>query len=169
MRRLNVPLAVFVAGITAASAQTPLTPLQRADRDELAFMADRHPDMREAMQRARATLKEFLALANAPRKGTDAFAIKVAIREDRTTEYFWISDFTSRDDAFSGRVDNTPRLVKRVRQDDVITFAESEIVDWMYRENGKLKGNYTGCALLKQEKKRDADAFKRRFGLTCDF
>ena len=39
----------------------------------------------------------------------------------------------------------------------------------MYREHGKLKGNYTACALLKQEKKRDADAFKRRLGLTCDF
>jgi len=167
--RQNVLLAAFLAGITAASAQAPLTPLQRADRDELAFMADEHPDMREAMRRARATPKEFLALADAPRKGTDVFAIKVAIREKHTTEYFWISDFTNRDGAFSGRVDNTPRLVKRVRQDDVITFAESQIVDWMYREGGKLKGNYTGCALLKQEKKRDAEAFKRRFGLTCDF
>ena len=132
-------------------------------------MADEHPDMREAMRRARATLKEFLALAETPRRGTDAFAVKVAIREARETEYFWISDFTRSDSRFSGRIDNTPRLVKRVREGDAITFAETEIVDWTYRENGKLKGNYTACALLKQEKKRDADAFKRRFGLTCDF
>jgi len=169
MKGSAVLLVAIVAGITAASAQKPLTPLQRADRDQLAFMADEHPDMREAMRRARATLKEFLTLAEVPRRGTDAFAVKVAIREDRGTEYFWISDFTRGDGTFSGRIDNTPRLVKRVRQDDVITFAESEIVDWMYRENGKLKGNYTACALLKREKKRDAEAFKRRFGLVCDY
>jgi uncharacterized protein YegJ (DUF2314 family) len=114
-------------------------------------------------------IEGVLALADTPRRGTDAFAVKVAIHENRKTEYFWISDFTRRDRAFSGRIDNIPRLVKRLRQDDVITFAESEIVDWMYRENSSLKGNYTGCALLKQEKKRDAEAFKRRVGLTCDF
>lgn len=158
-----------MAGSAAALAQAPLTPLGRVERDDLAFMADEHPDMREAMRRARATLKDFLALAREPRADTDLFAVKVAVREDRQTEYFWVGDFTRRAGTFSGRVDNAPRLVKRIRQDDVITFAESEIVDWTYRENGKLKGNYTGCALLKQEKKSDAEAFKQRFGLTCDF
>ena len=169
MKRPIVLLAAIVGSVISTSAQGPLTPLQRVDRDELAFMADEHPDMRKAMRRARATLKEFLALAEAPRRGTDAFAIKIAIREDRNTEYFWISDFTRGAGTFSGRVDNTPRLVKRIRQDEIITFAESEIVDWMYRQNGRLKGNYTGCALLKQETKRDAEAFKRRVGLVCDF
>jgi len=159
----------IVDSITVAAAQAPPTPLQRVERDELTFMADEHPDMREAMRRARATLRDFLTLAEAPRWGTDAFAVKVAVRENRETEYFWISDFVRRGGTFSGRVDNMPRLVKRVRQDEMITFAEGDIVDWMYRENGKLKGNFTGCALLKQEKKRDAEAFKRRFGLTCDF
>ena len=129
MRRPVVLLAAIVASVTAALAQAPLTPLQRVERDELAFMADEHPDMREAMRRARATLKEFLALAETPRRGTDAFAVKVAIREARETEYFWISDFTRRDSRFSGRIDNTPRLVKRVREGDAITFAETEIVD----------------------------------------
>jgi uncharacterized protein YegJ (DUF2314 family) len=169
VKRPIVLLTAIVAGVAAASAQAPLTPLQRVERDELAFMADEHPDMREAMRRARATLKEFLALAEAPRRGTDTFAVKVAIREGRETEYFWIGDFANKDGRFSGRIDNTPRLVKRVREGETITFAEAEIVDWLYRENGRLKGNYTACALLKQEKKRDAEVIKRRLGLTCDF
>jgi uncharacterized protein YegJ (DUF2314 family) len=166
MKCPSVVLAGFLISVAAASAQTPM---QRIERDELAFIADEHPDMVEAMRRARATLKDFLALARAPRANTRAYAVKVAIREGRQTEYFWISDFDNKDGTFSGRIDNTPRLVKRVREDEIISFAENDIVDWMYVENGKVRGNYTTCAVLKQEKKRDADAVKKRIGLTCDF
>ena len=49
-----------------------------------------------------------------------------------------------------------------------ITFARSDIVDWMYIENGKMKGNFTACALLKSAPKKEAEDFKRQFSLDCD-
>jgi hypothetical protein len=36
----------------------------------------------------------------------------------------------------------------------------------MYVEHGKMVGNFTTCALLRREEPADAEAFKRRFGLT---
>lgn len=46
-------------------------------------------------------------------------------------------------------------------------FSEGEIVDWLYMDGAKMKGNYTACALLKREPGQAA-AFKARFGLDCD-
>jgi hypothetical protein len=31
-----------------------------------------------------------------------------------------------------------------------------------------MKGNYTACALLKSAPKREAEEFKKTFGLNCD-
>ena len=50
----------------------------------------------------------------------------------------------------------------------VIEFSESEIVDWLYTENGKMIGNFTACALLKREPPDQLEAMKKQYGLSCD-
>jgi uncharacterized protein YegJ (DUF2314 family) len=67
-----------------------------------------------------------------------------------------------------GRIDNTPRSVTNVREGQKISFEESDVVDWLYRENGKMVGNFTACALIKKETPKQAEAFKKEYGLNCD-
>jgi len=99
----------------------------------------------------------------------EGFAVKVAIREGEQAEYFWIVPFSNDNGAFSGAINNTPRMVHKVKMGQTITFAQSDIVDWMYMDSGNMKGNYTACALLKSASKREVEEFKKRFGLDCDF
>ena len=101
--------------------------------------------------------------------GMEGFAVKVAIREGNNAEYFWITPFTPKDGQFSGAINNTPRQVHSVKLGQTITFDQSEIVDWLYMDGDKMKGNYTACALLKSASKREVEEFKKRFGLDCDF
>lgn len=126
------------------------------------------PDMAAAMRKARATLPEFLALSRAPRPSATGFAVKVAVHDGSNTEYFWITPFKEQDGRFNGRIDNTPRAVKTVRFGQALDFSEDEIVDWLYVDSGKMKGNYTVCVLLKREPKEQLEAAKKRFGLDCD-
>lgn len=157
---------VLAAGIAVAA---PEGLLDKAKRDNVALVPKGDPEMMAAMRKARATLRDFLAVARAPRASMSGFAVKVAVREDDTeNEYFWISPFQEQAGRFTGRIDNTPRWVKSVKLGQTITFSEGEIVDWLYVDGGKMKGNYTVCALLKREPPSEADAFKRRFGLDCD-
>jgi uncharacterized protein YegJ (DUF2314 family) len=151
-----------------ASQLAAQTVLEKAARDETATVADTDPVMAAAMRKAQATLAEFLKLSAAPRSGTDAFSVKVAVREGERAEYFWITPFTDRGEKLSGEINNTPRIVHSVKLGQTITFARSDIVDWMYIENGKMKGNYTACALLKSAPASEADEFKKHFGLDCD-
>jgi len=144
------------------------TAVDRAKRDEIMAVPKGDPDMEAAFRKARETLTDFLALARAPRPSIDNMAVKVAIRDRSETEYFWVSPFKEKDGAFVGRINNTPRSVRNVKLGQTITFQASDIVDWLYRENGKMFGNYTACALLKQVPPSERKAFAREYGLNCD-
>ena len=157
--------AATIAVAVPASAQS-IT--EKAERDEVALVSKNDPVMAAAMTKARATLPDFLKIAAAPPAKTEAFAVKVAIREGANAEYFWIIPFEPKGDAFTGKLDNTPRLVRNTKMGDTLSFTKAEIVDWMYMDNGAMKGNHTACALMKKATQKDRDAFKKRFGLDCD-
>ena len=48
---------------------------------------------------------------------------------------------------------------------DTVSFVKNEIVDWMYMDAGRMRGNYSAHAILKSARPEDREAFKRRFGL----
>ena len=102
------------------------------------------------MRKAQSTLADFLKVAAAPKPGTLGFSLKVAVREGERVEYFWITPFTNNGSQFSGEINNTPRVVHSVKLGQT---AQSDIVDWLYIENGMMRGNYTACALLKSRRK----------------
>jgi uncharacterized protein YegJ (DUF2314 family) len=162
----KVLIALLAAALTPqrSAAQTVT---QQAERDQLAIVAGRDPTMAAAMAKARTTLPDFLALSAAPKPNTETYAVKVAVHQGDDAEYFWITPFTNVNGVFSGTINNTPRMVKTVKLGETITFRQSDIVDWMYIDGGKMKGNYTACALLRSAPKSEVDEFKKRFGLDC--
>jgi uncharacterized protein YegJ (DUF2314 family) len=68
---------------------------ERAANDKVAFVESGDPAMTRAFEKARATLDEFFVLAKSPREGTEGHSIKVALSDDKSTEYFWASSTTS--------------------------------------------------------------------------
>jgi uncharacterized protein YegJ (DUF2314 family) len=164
MHRTIVILLLCAVAATQASGQTLQ---QKLDRDQTLWIPDGDPDMAAAMRKARATLAEFLALADAPRPSTSLFAVKVGIRANEHVEYFWIGPFTHANGRFSGKIDNEPELAKNVKLGDTITFGEDEIVDWLYLEDRRVRGNFTGCVLFRREPREQAEAVIAKYGMDC--
>jgi uncharacterized protein YegJ (DUF2314 family) len=160
----KTPFIVLVS-LLAATPLAAQTVLEKAARDETASVADTDPRHGAAMRKAQSTLADFLKVAAAPKPGTLGFSLKVAVREGERVEYFWITPFTNNGSQFSGEINNTPRVVHSVKLGQT---AQSDIVDWLYIENGMMRGNYTACALLKSAPKNEAEEFKKTFGLNCD-
>src|SRR5262245_32644931 len=166
-------IAVSVALIAALATPVYVGPavaqnlMDKATRDDITLVPRNDPDMAAAMRKARAALPEFFALVRKPNAFTTGFAVKVAVRDKNEVEYFWVTPFTEQDGRFTGRINNTPRLVTTVKFGQPFTFSEGEIVDWLYLDAGRMKGNYTACALLKREPSQAAD-FKKKFGLDCE-
>ena len=164
----TVNVVALIAIASYAASLDAQTISEKAKRDQIVNVAKNDLAMLAAMQKARSTLSDFLALANSPPPKTEGFSVKVAVREDEHVEYFWIIPFEKKEGHFSGRLNNRPRTVTNVTFGQTIAFAESEIVDWMYMDDGKMKGSYTTCAILKKEPLAEAEALMKRYGLSCD-
>ena len=144
------------------------TLVERTRRDEISTVRKDDPDMAAAYRKAKETLPEFLALARAPRPTITQLAVKIGIpASDDRTEYFWLTQVGQHGNRYTGRINNTPRAAK-VTFGQVIQFSEAEIVDWLYMEGGKMRGNFTACAMLKREPADQAEAMRKEFGLSCD-
>lgn len=167
--RFDFPLVT--AGLLTAFIAAPLsaqTLLEKARRDEIVRVPDNDADMKAAFQKARSTLEDFLSIAREARPSITNYAVKIPVRGNGSTEYFWISRFTESNGRLVGRIDNNPRMVDNVKIGQLISFKKTDVVDWLYRENGKMIGNYTGCVLIKHEPPEDVEALKQRFGFSCD-
>lgn len=98
------------------------------------FMGDDEPAMKQAFSRARATLDGFLKLAAEKPPELGRFAVKVGIAEGKEVEYFWITDFAQVEERFTGKIGNTPQLVKSVKLDQVYEFKREQIFDRLSQE-----------------------------------
>jgi len=158
-------VAVIPAGLLHAQS--------RADR---AKPAESHapkvdPAMERAFKMARASLDQFLELARIPPPHLRGFALKVGVHEgDDIVEYFWINDFIQSEDTFSGKINNRPLLVKRVRAGQDHKFQRADIVDWTYidMETRTVHGNFTACALLARKPADIAAELRQKLGLDCN-
>lgn len=132
-------------------------------------MSHEEPAMREAFDKARASLDDFLHKAKAPPANTTGYAVKVGISDGRNIEYFWINQFAEKADGYSGQVNNKPRLVRNVKYGQNYVFSKAQIVDWVYFDlaQRRMQGNFTACALLTKEAPAEREAMKKRFGLEC--
>ena len=160
-------LAIITASATPVCAQGRTT---RGKTDE-ASAPKIDPGMELAFRKARASLDQFLELARVPPAHLRGFALKVGITEDPDlVEYFWINDFSQTGDSFSGRINNRPLLVKRVRSGRVHEFQRADIVDWTYidTETRTIHGNFTACAQLARKPSDVASEVRQKFGLLCD-
>jgi uncharacterized protein YegJ (DUF2314 family) len=158
-----VVLAFYSASLGAQSIG------ERAERDDIVNVSKDDPAMLAAMAKARSTLSGFLTLAQAPEPKMEGFSVKVAVRDQEQLEYLWIAPFERRDGGFSGRINNQPRTLGNVRFGQTISFAQAEIVDWTYIDDGRMKGSFTTCAILKQEPRAEANAMMKHYGLECVF
>jgi uncharacterized protein YegJ (DUF2314 family) len=165
-------LALFAIAVAVVVMMRPENGgiVGKAQTDDVTYVAEDDPAMLAAFKKGQDTLDDFLARAAAPPPNTDSFAVKVAISDGSRKEYFWISPFVLDGESFSGRINNTPRVVSTVAEGEAIRFERSDVVDWTYENTleKKMYGNFTACALLVREGEQAAAEFKAQYGLDCD-
>ncbi len=172
MRMVRYIAGLFLVGVVASyflnGPYASGSLMDKARRDDDVTLEKGDPDMAAAFRKARETLPEFLALVRARQTTVTKLAVKIAIPAGDDDEYFWLTQVGQHGNKYTGRINNTPRAAKQVSFGQVIQFSESEIVDWLYMENGKMRGNFTACAMLKREPPDQAEAMRKQYGLSCE-
>ena len=105
--------------------------------------------MDAAIAEAKSTLDEFVKALEARRPGSADFSLKKGFPTSRgSLEFIWISEIRKKGDGFEGEIGNEPVDVASLKVDQTVTLTRAEAVDWMYREDGELRGGYTIVALV---------------------
>lgn len=144
----------------------PFTAGARGD-DQVVNVARDDPDMTAAIKHARATLDDFLKLAEAPPTDTDGYKLKVMVRDGDATEHFWVIPFSRTKDGFEGTLANEPQAVRNVTAGQTIQFTRDDISDWGYTRDGRQVGSFTVCAMFKQMAKEDVEYYRTNYGFDC--
>ena len=111
------------------------------------------PDIRAAMEKARATTGEFLAALQKPAANERQFMVRKAYptREAGRQQILWINQVTFDGTLLHGVADDkTATVGAGIPLDGKVSFPPSEIADWMFNEDGKAVGGYMLRALKKK-------------------
>jgi uncharacterized protein YegJ (DUF2314 family) len=164
-------LITLLMAMPAKAQQAAAQPASAASEPKPVEISVNDPAIRAATRKAQATLNRFLPIAAKEDPNNQAVSLKVAIREGSKVEHIWITPFKVQGKRFSGRINDKPEVLTKVKQGDEWTFARKDIVDWMYYDTagGKMHGNYSTCAKLTKGPKEDIAEMKRMYGLDCGF
>ncbi|MBX4953920.1 DUF2314 domain-containing protein [Rhizobium lentis] len=156
------------------------TGLALADNPNVQMVARGDPAMAKAHEKSQKGLDDFLEKLRNPPSGTENYNIKlgftdkanvVALTTDQTApdvEYMWVHQIKASGDHFTALLGDTPEYIHNIKRGDHVAFEKSDIFDWMYIENGKVKGNYTACPLLLAGPKEQLEQYRDIYGIVCD-
>lgn len=135
--------------------------------DQTVRIRSEDDEMNAAIERAQATLEEFLKIARNPPAGASGFKLKVRLHDSHGTEHMWVTPFKQTPAGFTGVLDDEPESVTSVENGQTLTFTRAEISDWGYVQNGKQKGSFTVCVLFKHMPLNEVEQYRRDYGFEC--
>ena len=148
MLRTLIPLALVALLFTGCKDKA-----KERRRDDLRALMHGNtddPDIRAAMEKARATVGEFLAALQKPAPNQKQFMVRKAFptREAGKQQILWINNVTYDGSLLHGVADDkTASVGAGIPLDGKVSFPPAEICDWMFNEDGKAIGGHMLRAL----------------------
>jgi uncharacterized protein YegJ (DUF2314 family) len=103
---------------------------------------------------ARRTLPLFWDRFRHPHRGEEQFSVKYPFAADPESgfsrEYLWLGNIVFREGVYYGTVLNRPYHIRGLEAGMEVPFSFDDITDWMYRENGRIKGGRSVKYLIEE-------------------
>ena len=117
--------------------------VERPDNPPVTYVEESDPQMTAAINKARATVDQFIAALHNPTDAQADFSIKLPVSDGEQVEHMWLSDVRYAEGKFTGQIANEPLELTTVALGDDAEIPRDQISDWMYVDNGRLMGGYT--------------------------
>jgi uncharacterized protein YegJ (DUF2314 family) len=127
----------------------------------ITYVAPDDPQMQAAINKARATVPQFVRALRSPGRTRSGFAVKAPFSDGRKEEHIWLSPVTYDGKTFRGTVNNEPVDVKTVRFGQQVEVEPARISDWMYTDNKNLVGGFTLRVIRERMSERERADFDR--------
>ena len=132
-------------------------------QDKTINVAPGDPAINAAVARAKRELPVFFGHVGAPGPGEDHFMIKYDVQPGAPVEYVWaevISHANAQSAAKLVNASNDGRFKVGLQ----VRINDAEIVDWGYRKDGVMQGNYTTRVLLTRIPESEAAPVRKYLG-----
>lgn len=96
-----------------------------------------------ATEMAQKTVNDLIRIINSPSYGPFIAMIKIKLSDGDKSVFMWLSVVDHADDQFTGKIFEAPEFFPNVKVGQSFTVPISDIVDWMYNENGVLNGGFS--------------------------
>jgi uncharacterized protein YegJ (DUF2314 family) len=166
---LVVTAAALFAAITLPAQADPSTRSEPktngATEPESYHVPNDHAAMREAVTRARKTVRKFIDALEHPTPGETDFEVKKPFVDKGEIEHIWLSDVKFIGGRFQGKIDNVPAKISGPKLGQLVSVNPDEISDWAYVNDGTLVGGYT----IRVHYNELTPEQKREFDRSADF
>jgi len=156
-------LFIIVALIACNTAQTEKD--EKESKDNLYATPSEDKEMNDAILAAKNTLDQFDRALESNKFDTSTFALKIRFPTSTGAEHIWATSIAIREGHYFGIVDNLPELTTKVKLGDRIQLDKENITDWMYGDNGMLRGGYTIRLIRSRMTKDEREKFDADFQL----
>ena len=148
---LGVLLALGCGGPAEANQEEPIYQVPAEDNE-----------MNAAKAKAVATLPDFYARLARPGNATE-FMIKFDILPGEDAEFVWATDLDRSSSPMTGVLANQPEQTSH-RIGQRVPIPEADIIDWMYRKGGVMRGGFTNRVLLGRMSADEGAAMREYLG-----
>jgi uncharacterized protein YegJ (DUF2314 family) len=121
------------------------------DSDPVVMVEADDAEMIAAVEKARASVGDFIAALANPTSDQSGFAVKKEFTQEGRSEFMWLVDVEFSNGVLTGTLDNDPGIVTNVAIGERYTVAASEISDWVYMDGEELVGGYSIAVLMSRQ------------------
>jgi len=138
-------------------------PLTAHAQDRTVNVAASDPQMNAAIAQAKRELPVFFGHAGSPGPGEEHFLIKYDVQPGAPVEFVWaevISHANAQSVARLVNASNDGRFAPGLQ----VRVNDADVVDWGYRKDGVMQGNYTTRVLLTRIPESEAAPVRKYLG-----
>lgn len=149
--------------ILLAALATIATPLAARAQDRTVNVAASDPQMNAAIAQAKRELSVFFGHVGAPGPGENHFLIKYDVQPGTPVEFVWAEIISHANAQSVAKLVNASNdghfaLGLQVRVND------ADVIDWGYRKDGVMQGNYTTRVLIGRIPESEAAPIRKSLG-----
>ncbi|MBL0744621.1 YegJ family protein [Chryseolinea lacunae] len=162
----NTISILFIVALLAACGKSQTT--ERAGEPDVVRVEENDAGMNAATAKAIQTLDTFKTALTNNNPAYQGFSMKMRFDVPNGGEHIWISEISYKDGQYYGVVDNLPEATTNVSLGDTVKIEKDRLSDWMFLEDGKLRGGYTIRVLRDRMSAEERKQFDEEIGLIIE-